>query len=304
MNPFGWRGPDFLLFYVVAFGVAWGACLLGRRAILDSGHTFASWDRMTPFEWGFLCAGVQNAVRAVLASLEHKNQIRTMHGLLTLNEHAAAELDADERQVLRVLKNNRINHVVGLEQHLEANAAKIFQRLYASALVLSSQSRRMMQLLAVPPTLVFLLGVGKLFVGISRDKPVLFLVVLLLATGPVVVSLLRMNRTITNRARSAVEEKCIEMSPVAASRSYERLNAHEVAMMGALHHFIDQPSVYAQRLRHRDWELGPVAVLSPSRGDTSDSLSSCSSFSCGGDSSCGGGGGCGGGGCGGCGGGD
>lgn len=176
-----------------------------------------------------------------------------------------------------------------LEEDTGNLAAQIRSRPESLGLMMSPEQERLAWLAPLLLTmLVPLLGVIKIGVGMSRNRPVSFLVLLVIGSLFLFVMVLR-RRTSSTRAGDhflKTSRKAMAALKATSETSSSGLTPGDVALAFAL--FGPAALTGSNLSRVRTWYTPPV---------TSSSSSSCSS-SCGG-SSCGGG--CGGGGCGGCG---
>jgi uncharacterized protein (TIGR04222 family) len=86
-----------------------------------------------------------------------------------------------ERSVLALRSPFRWREIVRV---LDSHAEPVERRMIAGGLLTSREQRRNIQLLTMLPyLLLFAFGAGKVMVGIARDRPVAFLVLLLAATA-------------------------------------------------------------------------------------------------------------------------
>lgn len=203
------------------------------------------------------------------------------------------ELNPVEQQVLRALPTGSKSEVRDVRRALTPVTQAMQESLATRGFVFSpSELRRMKWLAALPMLLLFITGLIKLGIGISRDKPVIFLVVCLFVSF--LVLCLRMSLM---KKRTAAGEALWNRL-----RHKKRVNPL-VEREGQ--HVLD-PTLAALVVAYS----GSEALATPSyqplhaaiHRQGASSSGGCGSGSCG-SGGCGGGG-CGGGGCGGCGGGD
>jgi uncharacterized protein (TIGR04222 family) len=296
MNPFNLSGPDFLVFYIFFSAVVLGAAWYSRRQA-ESGPT-PRMDISDPYLIACLRSGETEALRlAVLALIDR--------GLLIANntwiERAAHATPKDthyaiEAAVLRgVVTRTSVESILS-DVWLKRECRPYRERLEAEGLLPneSTKSQRRRRFLLASMALA---GVGliKIAIGLSRDRPVVFLFILMIA-AVVVLAATSFSR-LTARGRQVIDEIGAIYGGLKdrASDIHRGSDTSEMLMLEAV--FGDTapaPTEYAFA-----WTMFPQDASSSGGGDSS-------SGGGGGDSSSGGGGcgggGCGGGGCGGCGG--
>lgn len=297
LNPFNFTGPHFLGFYaeliVVTFFAAAGLRWLGRRPHDDPPTNLD----LGPYDVAYLAGGERLATYSALANLVRTGAVivdRTSHQVKRGDEPPtdAPEL---EKALHAQLDPHLGTAVSAVPQHAAAVLREIRGRLEEMALVPSRH--RFLQSYWLSLALVFALftfGAIKVAVGISRNKPVLFLS--LMAAGALVVGLLTFARP---ARRSGRGERALRMLrdqhralETTARRDPERLTSDDLGLAIGL---------YGLGIL----TVGPLADL---RATVQQSGAASSGwYGCGTGGSCGGGdgggAGCGGGGCGGCGGG-
>lgn len=294
-NPLDMRGPPFLALYAGLVVCAVLVALALRGMLAGSGVDAPNpLSQLNPYEAAVLAGGERRATQVALAELALTEVVK--------------ECDSSERTVLVAQAEPPDAHplVRTVYRSIEARgkatpaeviaaaapeAAKIGARLEDAGLIPNAgaawSSRLVPALVAASP---LVLGVTKIFVGLDRDKPVVLLVLMCIATAVLSVFFLK---------------------PVMRTRRGERLLGEMKQDHGSLD---DSVEFYALDSSHQALAMGlfGLGVLSIAPGATAElyrwmfppnsasgwSSSGCSS-GCGG-SGCGGGG-CGGG-CGGCGG--
>ncbi|HEX2120410.1 MAG TPA: TIGR04222 domain-containing membrane protein [Thermoanaerobaculia bacterium] len=289
MNPFEWRGPEFLFFYIVLSAIAlivmWLLMKLvdgGENPALQSPQSLVS----DPYLIAHLRGGADETLRVAAMSLIDR-------GLLTVESDGT----------LKIAPNVK-------PEHARRAVERAILALYTTAGPATSMSslkyatedlQERLQSLGLMPDgaararrwLLFLMMFGllegvaaiKITIGISRGRPVGFLLVLALLN---IVFLWG----IKGRHRTAHGDHFLENVKRLFAGLRNRAEAihrggatADLALLAAVFGITSVPvTVFPYR-----------AQLMPPPPSTDSSSSSCSS------SSCGGGGGCGGGGCGGCG---
>jgi uncharacterized protein (TIGR04222 family) len=305
-NPLDWRGPDFLLLFASLFLVALAVALLLRYALRrewGDGDISDDGQITDPYEIAFLADGKQRVIQTATATLMQSGVLSTSRrGARTvfvaeqpLPAHAHKVESAVHAALIAAdgdARGPRFQKLVG------TTVSNIEQQLAGRGLVETNQSfsaARWSSLIVMTP--VLLLGMAKLFVGISRDRPVGFLAVGLFAVGAV-MAWLAFSKPRCTRAGKAIWRRMVQDRNVghAADKEPSGLDgrlAANVALLGLAATFAASDPIFD--------------AFSPKRSGSfvNGGTAGCGGDGCGGDG-CGGGGcgggGCGGGGCGGCGG--
>lgn len=292
-NPLDLSGPAFLVLFLAALAGSFVLTTILRGAFRPAGS--GNWRPDDPYDIALVRGGAQALLETVLARLSQL-------GLVAVNSHhtpptlarkdeAPKGLRPVERGVLEAADQGvSVNEAL---RRLEAEVVQRESRLEAEGALMSESGFFTARIMSVTPSaLVILLGVMKVFVGLSRDRPVGILLVLEVFAVLAAVHFWRTTTRTTQKASDALLDAQRDNAGLRDSMgtsALERWGAHEVALAVSL--FGVAPLATSN--------LAPLSAVfapsSPSSSGGSDSGSSCSS-SCG--SSCGGG--CGGG-CGGCG---
>jgi uncharacterized protein (TIGR04222 family) len=239
---------------------------------------------LSPYEVAYLAGGAKGAAHASIASLLHTASLsigttdlkrnRPLANGHPLERAAYAAVDADDGETVE-----RVALAV------QSATDPLAERLQTLGLVPTEAGARRARLLsALPVALVLLLGVAKILVGLSRDKPVQIL--FFLCIGAALAMFLFINhpppRTIRG-SRALVSIRAANPALKATARSAsDRLDPNDLVLAMGLFGLAVLSDGPLEKLR---------TVLRP---PGSASGSGCGSGGCGG--------GCGGGGCGGCGG--
>jgi uncharacterized protein (TIGR04222 family) len=302
MNPFELRGPEFLLIYF-CFSLAVIVAIVLLRRHAESGGS-PRIDLGDPYLIAYLRGGEDEALRVAVVSLIDRGMLVKDGNLIRRADHVTADMAARpiERAVLEIF----ITADNGASILKDKNLKLVFQP-YRDALeragLLPDGATRAARLkrLLVGLAALGIVGVIKIQIGLSLERPVGFLVVMMIV-AIVIATALAFPR-LTARGKAALQDitnlysglrtQINSFSPGGASAELAMYAAvFGVAALAAT------PFAYAEDLFRRKYS----ETLASSSCGTSVS-SSCGS-SDGGSSSCGssdGGGGCGGGGCGGCG---
>ncbi len=294
MNPLDLTGPEFLGLFLVMLVSALVAGL-----VLRSWHRDDTWlddhaASLNPHELAFLNGGQRQMMQAVLAGMIHAGQLelrRRGQGAFLAGErrlYAAGVSPKDENGPGRLIhREARVDGGLAITDlpRVLASFAKRTQQALEDRGLLSPRRARLLP--AIPMILVLLLGIAKVCVGLDRDRPVGFLVVLCIVTAVGAVLLATPPR-LTSHGRHVLRRWKSEHASLRRSGpEADKLDPATLLLAVALFGIASSSTPQLNELR--------AAVGSGNRS------SGCGS-SCGG-SGCGGGG-CGGGGCGGCGGGD
>lgn len=275
LNPFDWRGTEFLILYAIALAAAIAAGMALPAWLRPAG-------RDTPMRdvdaLAYLAGGRRRFVDTVLARLLARDAL-TIEGRTLVGRSSDAGGGAAERAVLGLAGPVRASAV---DRVLGGEIERVDKRLVADGLMIDETAARRLRWRQTAPYLLLLaFGATKWTVGVGRDRPVGFLSALLLLTA--VLAWLRW-RDVDRRTRAG--ERLLRAEQARADRLRRAPTATEtdeaVALFGTV---VLAGSAYEPLHRMRQ----------PSSNDGGGG-----SVDGGGDGGDGGGG-CGGGGCGGCG---
>lgn len=281
-NPLDWEGGDFLRLYLALAPIAIVAAVLLRRQLRDTGA--ARGRPQGPLELAYLAGGPQRCVDAGVAQL--------------LAEGKASWDESGRRLHLQAAAHGEAPPLDWIAQCIAADGspAKVLERgvsrlqelrraLVAKGLWLDDGAAWNVRLLStLPVQALWLLGLAKIGVGLARERPVAFLVILSIVLGAILAGMLLTKPTRTRAGDAALAEARLQHGRLTrAPRAGEVGIA--VALLGTV------------ALAGTAWAGYHDVRTPPSGGDASSSSGdSGGSSDSGGDS--------GGGGCGGCGGGD
>jgi uncharacterized protein (TIGR04222 family) len=305
-NPFNLAGPQFLIFYVAICAFAILAAYVLRQYFRNDAPP-SNDTPLTPYEIACLGGGVPGVLRACLATLVAENRLTLVTEENATSFRANGPPRAADHDIERIMLREA-------SQKDPATAGELLDaaRPAAQSIQSSLQARRLMESSeSFAParwapiallSMVFMVGAAKVLVGISRDRPVTFLVLVLIGLGLTIgfyfwrlpLRTIRGERRLAELKSQYDRLKSLDLGttsnePIASVPTSDMLLAAGLFGLASLHH----PDVTAL-----DKSLKPL------------SQSGLSSSGCGASTGCGGGGGggdggggCGGGGCGGCGGG-
>lgn len=298
------RGGEFLQFYLTGMGVAlimsW---LLPRFA--GSGASRRPETPTDLYDIAFLGGGSQRVLDAALTVLYGRELVTTVAGSdaakLTAKQMNAIpdDLHPVEVRVLRAVPVHLGTTMKGLWLSLRPLFKEFEERMSAAGMVEDASSKRWLQLLAALPWLALMaVGGTKVVIGMGRDRPVGFLVVLLIVS--LFLLLWRIGRSRHRTSGGEAVWKGFRKQPPVNRAEMERLGTladpAQVALLVALTGYAALESTGYGAL-HAALYRRPQADSGGS-GCSSSSSSGCSSSDSGGSSGCGssGCGGCGGGG--------
>jgi uncharacterized protein (TIGR04222 family) len=297
------RGPDFLKVYaglfVAAVVIGW---VLRRWARGPAGPVPRDAADLDPLEVAYLAGGPRLAINTALASLYHAQSLRVTAGTRSLKAVRPPPDDVTrfEQGIYHYISTAPSRSVREVHKNFPVEIPA--RRPAAMGLVLSAGQRASLAVMSIMPLLVLsLLGATKVAVGLSRGRPVAFLILALAATAMAVVLFLANAPRRTpagDRVLRALRSENAGLQSTAGSRALA-LSPMELALAVGLF----GPAVLAGAGDMEDLRR----AMQPANTSGGSSCGSGCGSACGsgggGGSSCGGGGGCGGGGCGGCGGG-
>ncbi len=306
MNPFDLPGPQFLVVFFITFAVALAVALWLRWALLqpadEPGREALD---LGPYEVAYLAGHEELAINTAIIRLIQQNVLTVSNR--ALNQSGAglpAEAPELEQQVYDAVEPDAGKTISAVRSAVSSQLMPIKRRLQDLGLVLSTDQAWMARF--VPLVLMLLVtfcGVIKVFVGVSRGRPVSILVVLCVLS--VIVACVSVGRSVFRSRRG--DQALALMKDENAALKYQageriaQLDGDDLVLALAL---FGTGVLVGGPLAELHSALRPTPAAAES-GSSSWSFFSCGSSGCG-ASGCGGGGGCGGGcgggGCGGCGG--
>lgn len=197
LNPFNYDGPTFLWLYLTVVALSVLAAILWRRS-LRAGNDDAVQRKteVDPYEAAYLAGGERLAIRAALATLVHEGALKVpidqskVLGVLPGNKQfrlvAASPLSREPAALERAIYDAAIGDgrsVREVQQAAEASTGRLADELERQGLLLDagqSAKARWWPVLMVAGVALF--GAIKIAVGLSRDRPVAFLVMAVIAT--------------------------------------------------------------------------------------------------------------------------
>ncbi len=289
VNPFNWKGPDFLLLFFLTCAFSFTAAAILRwkwREPSDPGNE--DFSSMDPYSAAFLNGGKILAVNTAISSLVDCKMVRVDADDQRLFSIAPIDTDAPPLEKAIHVAASSGEKIPQVREAAKPVVTAMMEQLQGHGLIVSdaqaSKVRWNATLIALFPVLM---GIVKIGVGLSRGKPVSFLVVsCIIATVVALIAFAR--RPHRSRRGDAVLKQLQERY-----RDYKDLK-------------LTYPTLTPQQVALGIGLFGMTALAGTAMADLEKTLRPPSSAD-GGSGGCGsscGGGGCGGGGCGGCGGGD
>ena len=301
LNPFDLRGPDFLAFYGIAYVAAFALAWVVRSASRGPDGAPRRGIHLDPYQIAYLNGGAVHAVNAAITALYHRDVLKVTEsdGTLQVLRPGAALPHPLEQAVYRAVdpdgREGRRRQVSDVRLIVRPTVEQVGAGLKKAGLVVNDDDARAAAVratlvaLAVPMT-----GLVKVMIGLSRDKPVSFLVLAVIATAVLAVAVLSRRPHRTRLGDAALRALRSVNDPL---RTNVMRVGPEALVLGVALFGLGMLGNTNLEFLNRTLRPRNQSTFSSSG---CGGATSCGGFSCGG-SSCGGGG-CGGGGCGGCGG--
>ncbi|AGC45820.1 hypothetical protein MYSTI_04528 [Myxococcus stipitatus DSM 14675] len=307
MNPLDWSGPQFLRVYVAMFVVAVVTGIALRRLLRGpGGRTGREHQALDPYDVALL-SGPKEVVHTALARLLHEGVIRMDGTNIELTGKRPTLRSPVERATYGAVSGQSLR-LAELHARAEPAIEQLKEPLIQQGLLVDAPRARLARWL--PPLLgvvLLVVGLAKILVGLSRDKPVGIL--FLFSIFSFIAVYLFSRKTWRTRLGDEVlwvlrtEQQALRLTARSA-KSPEVMNSHDLALAVALFGLGVVPLTDFELLRRQ------IAPEVSSGGDSSSSSGGCGggSSGCAGGSSDSGGScssssSCGSSGCGGCGGG-
>lgn len=202
MNPLDWTAGPFLTFYLWLCAFALAAGLLIRRRLRDQGAADAH--ALSVAEWAYLAGGAERCTDATVAQMlaDEKLKFDAASNQLQIDKLAdASELEHSVAQC--VASDGKPDTLL---RRMKPRLTHIEKRLTQRRLWLDADADwRARALSALPLGIALLLGIAKMIIGVARDKPIGFLVLISIAMAVIALVLLfkRPQRTLEGDAAFA-----------------------------------------------------------------------------------------------------
>ncbi len=188
MNPFDLPGPEFLQLYAIVLIVAVIVAYLARWLLrLPGGAAPAPAFDLTPYEVAYLSGGAALAIDAAVVRLVQLGVLFLDVGARRLSQRSVVALPARahplEQAVHRAAAEDIGTKVEKVRDETTAVADELREPLDELGLLIPRERVGLVRL--VPGLVVLaatLFGVIKIFVGMSRDRPVLYLFLLVMVS--------------------------------------------------------------------------------------------------------------------------
>ncbi|MEG4278389.1 TIGR04222 domain-containing membrane protein [Microcoleus sp. MON1_C1] len=178
-NPLDFTGPEFLFFYMVMATVAVSLTVLLRRYLRESsGHYSQELPDLSVYEIAYLTGGESRAVETAIVNLAIRGYLEPLPSTRTLQLATALPPNSAplEKALVQAVSIN--GYVWRIKQLVPPATNYIRDRLQNLGLLANESLTNIMQLSVLPIWLALILGISKILVGISRGKPVGYLVIL------------------------------------------------------------------------------------------------------------------------------
>lgn len=283
MFPFDLRGPDFLLFYFSLSLATVFACWVWR-SIAESGEV-PKLNLADPYLIAHLRGGANETIRIATISLVERNLLRVQDKTIERSPKPVEEpaLQKIEAALLQVLRTPTEPSKLFSNSFLKTSCDS-YQTTLQQAGLLPSAEQQSSRGLIFALALLWLLGIGlyKLQIGLSNNRPVIFLIVMMVAA--VIALIFALFPRLTPRGKAMLAD-VRSLYVGLRARKQHRLPQNEAILMAAV------------------FGIGALGAFDYSYAkEIFPRANQASSGSCGSSCGSGCGSGCGGGGCGGCGG--
>jgi len=297
-NPFNWDGPTFLQFYVILFPICLAIALFARYALRTPAAPAGGPPlHLSGYQLAYLNGGSGLAIQAAIASLVRKGFLAVSPGnRLVMPTAVPYQADRDFEAFVYSRANSPSGVPIGqIYATCMSRAAEIGEELKPLGLVVSDSQIATMKLVPFVIALIApLVGVVKIAVGISRERPVSDLIVLclfsLLITAIVLLRGARRSRY-GDAVISQFRDRYAHMRHIGHHQS--SMSSDELLIAVGL---FGLPCLVGSDMNYLVQTFQPAGSGGSSSGCGGSSGSSCSGGGDGGGGGCGGGGG----GCGGC----
>jgi uncharacterized protein (TIGR04222 family) len=235
VNPLDLPGPEFLALYAAVAVLALGVTATLAHAVPLARPVDPSLvDRVarSPYLAAALARGERGVIETALSRLLDSGALALSGRSLVRAEPPGT--DGFEARVWEAIAtSDEPRRVVAECRYL---ATDHVDRVRALGLLTESWAARALAI-ATPTGLVLALGLAKLAVGVSRDKPVGFLVLALVATAVVGALVVGATRIQTGRGRWVLDQlrEDLQSARLSGSSSPEMVDGHGLAMVVAVY---------------------------------------------------------------------
>ncbi|HEY9908433.1 MAG TPA: TIGR04222 domain-containing membrane protein, partial [Thermosynechococcaceae cyanobacterium] len=178
-NPLNFTGPEFLTFYIVLIVVGLPLAFWLRNYLRQpDGDPRRPFLKLNDYETAYLAGGAGRVVDTAIASLVQQRSVKVLpSGILSLEQSVNPSRSFVEKSVAAEIEGDQ--PLWQIQQTAEKKTGSIRDRLVQLGLVLTQAQAQKARLYPILLLLTLLgLGVAKIAVGLSREKPVSFLIFL------------------------------------------------------------------------------------------------------------------------------
>ena len=180
LSPFDLTGPEFLVFYFASLALAFGLAAWLRYLLRRPGSEPTAADlSLEPLEIAYLAGRHRMAIDTAVIRLLDRNVVRVgeVDGLLSVTGPLPADADPALQLAYTTIATEGTIGMRRLREQLRSRLPDAVRTLVERGLVLSEDQKGLVRWMPLMLALVVpIVGIIKIFVGISRDKPVGFLV--------------------------------------------------------------------------------------------------------------------------------
>jgi uncharacterized protein (TIGR04222 family) len=295
MNPLNLSGPEFLQFYALVLAAAFVTAAVLRYFLRwPGGEPQLGIRGFDAYETALLAGNDKTVIHAALAGLVHRGLLEadTVKRRLKATDAQSPKLHPLESEFYRQIKSTGVIEVDDALRMSPTHTMRVMhERLETRGLLMTDTQAAIARFVPlIVALLVPALGVMKVFVGVSRNRPVGYLIIFIIVS--VVLAFWLFGRAAYrsrsgDKALASIRRDARALR--SAARAPDRLATNDVSMAVAL---FGLGAVSVGALADLRSALRP-----PQRTGGSSWGSGCGGGGCGGGGC---GGGCGGGGCGGC----
>jgi len=188
-TTWGISGPHFLALFALVAVAAWLLGLAMRRRLRAGRVPFRE---LHPYELAYLAGGPRTVVAAVLAALRASGSVAARPGgvLQVVGAPPVMRTPLDDAVLQAVGPGARTRDLTAGHPLLRPRLEELRTSLRGEGLLLAPEERRSVRAAALPLLFVLLLGVARIVAGVQNDRPVGFLIALVVAVAIVLAFLL------------------------------------------------------------------------------------------------------------------
>jgi len=181
MNEYDLVGPQFLQFYMMLLSGSAIAALVLRAVLKHESGDHSELD-MNAYDAAYLSGGDKRVIDAAVANLVHSNVFtaRALPPSITATGTLSNTAHPVEQTVMQVVKSHAVTNVHDIYRYALPVSQYIRPKLVKAGLIVSDARTALVRTICSMLTLapVIFWGVPKVLIGMSRHKPVLFLILL------------------------------------------------------------------------------------------------------------------------------